>query len=57
MRATITIEVPDGLDLEHALESVSDALYFADNVTSEEQLLVIKLIQKLKRQVDNEDSN
>ena len=57
MRATITIEVPDGLDLEHALESVSDALYFADNVTSEEQLLVIKLIQKLKRQIDNEDSN
>lgn len=57
MRATITIEVPDNMDLEHALESVSDALYFADNVTSEEQLLVIKLIQKLKRQVDNEDSN
>ena len=54
MRATITIEVPDGLDLEHVLESVSDALYFADNVTSEEQLLVIQLIQKIKKQVDNQ---
>ena len=54
MRATITIELPDDIDLEHALESVSDALYFADNVTSEEQLLVIKLIQKLKKQVNNQ---
>lgn len=54
MRATITIEVPDNMDLEHALESVSDALYFSDNVTSEEQLLVIQLIQKIKKQVDNQ---
>ena len=57
MKATITIEVPDNMDLEHTLESVSDALYFADNVTSKEQELVIKLIQKIKKQVENENSN
>jgi hypothetical protein len=57
MKATITIEVPDNMDMEHTLERVSDALYFADNVTSKEQDLIIKLIQKIKKQVDNENSN
>lgn len=55
MKVTITIEVPNGLDLEHTLESVSDALYYADNVTAKEQDLVIKLIEKIKKQVDNEN--
>lgn len=50
MKATITIDVPNEIDLEHALESISDALFFSDNVTSHEQLLVIQLIQKIKRQ-------
>jgi hypothetical protein len=54
MKATITIEVPENMDLEHFLESISDALYYADNVTSKEQDLVIQLIQKIKKQVDNE---
>lgn len=54
MKVTITIEVPNGLDLDHTLESVSDALYFADNVTSKEQDLVIKLIQQIKKQLDNQ---
>ena len=57
MKATITIEVPENMDLEHFLESVSDALYYADNVTSKEQDLVIKLIQQIKKQVKNENSN
>lgn len=57
MKATITIEVPENMDLEHFLESVSDALYYADNVTSKEQDLVIKLIQQIKKQVENENSN
>jgi hypothetical protein len=52
MRATITIDAPDEIDLEHALESISDALFFSDNVTSKEQLLVIQLIQKLKREYE-----
>jgi hypothetical protein len=57
MKATITIEVPENMDLEHFLESISDALYFADNVTAKEQELVIKLIQKIKKQLENENSN
>lgn len=57
MKVTITIEVPNGLDLDHTLESVSDALYYADNITSKEQDLVIKLIQQIKKQVENENSN
>ena len=57
MKVTIEIEVPDNMDMEHTLECVSDALYFADNVTSKEQDLIIKLIQKIKKQVDNENSN
>jgi hypothetical protein len=52
MIATITIDAPDEIDLEHALESISDALFFSDNVTSKEQLLVIQLIQKLKREYE-----
>jgi hypothetical protein len=52
MKATITIEVPDDMDMEHTLECVSDALYFADNVTSKEQDLVIKLIQAIRKQVE-----
>ena len=52
MKVTITIEVPDDMDMEHTLERVSDALYFADNVTSKEQDLIIKLIQKIKKQVE-----
>lgn len=50
MKTTITIDVPNEIDLEHALKSISDALFFSDNVTSQEQLLVIQLIQKIKRQ-------
>ena len=54
MKVTITIEVPNDIDLEHALESTSDAMYYADCVTAKEQDLVIKLIQQIKKQVDNE---
>jgi hypothetical protein len=52
MKVTITIEVPDDMDMERTLERVSDALYFADNVTSKEQDLIIKLIQAIQKQVE-----
>lgn len=55
MIVTITINVPDGLDLEHALESISDATFVSDNVTVKEQDFVIQLIQNVKKKVDNED--
>lgn len=41
--------VDETIDLDHMLESVSDATANADNVTREEQLLVIKLIQEIKK--------
>ena len=54
MKVTITIEVPDDMDLEHTLQCVTDAMYYADCVTSKEENFVIELIQQIKKQVDNE---
>lgn len=54
MKVTITIEVPDDMDLEHTLQCVTDAMYYADCVTSKEENFVIELIQKIKNQVENE---
>jgi hypothetical protein len=54
MKATITIEVPDDMDLDHTLESTTDAMYYSDCVTSKEENFVIELIQQIKKQVDNE---
>lgn len=55
MKVTITIEVPNDMDLDHTLECVTDALFFSDCVTSKEENFVIELIQEIKKQ--NEDSN
>ena len=54
MKVTITIEVPDDMDLEHTLQCVTDAMYYADCVTSKEENFVIELIQKIKKQLDNQ---
>jgi hypothetical protein len=54
MKATITIEVPDDMDLEHTLECVTEAMYYADCVTVKEEKLVIKIIQELQKQLDNQ---
>jgi hypothetical protein len=54
MKATITIEVPDDMDLEHTLQCVTDAMYYADCVTIKEEELVIQIIQELQKQLDNE---
>lgn len=48
MKYRIEIDVPSGLDLEHAEWSISDALYFADNVRPEEQSLVLNVLSKLQ---------
>lgn len=56
MKYNIEIEVPSGLDLEHAEQSISDALYFADNVTQAEFNLVWSVISKLQvEQSKNEE--
>lgn len=54
MKIKIEIEVPEDMDLEHTLECVTDALFFSDCVTSKEENFVIELIQKIKKQVENE---
>ena len=54
MKVTIEIDVPNDMDLEHTLECVTDALFFSDCVTSKEENFVIELIQKIKKQKDNE---
>jgi hypothetical protein len=50
MKVKIEIEVPDDMDLEHALECVTDAMYYADCVTTKEENLVIELIQAIQKQ-------
>lgn len=56
MKYKIEIDVPSGLDLEHAEWSISDALYFADNVRPEEQSLILNVLSKLQiEQSKNEE--
>lgn len=56
MKYNIQIDVPSGLDLSHAEQSISDALYFADNVTQAEFNLVWSVISKLQvEQTKNEE--
>lgn len=56
MKYNIEIDVPSGLDLSHAEQSISDALYFADNVTQAEFNLVWSVISKLQvEQAKNEE--
>jgi hypothetical protein len=50
MKITITIEVSDDMDLEHTLQCVTDAMYYADCVTIKEEDLVIQIIQELQKQ-------
>jgi len=54
MKTTITIEVPDDMDMEHTLECVTDALYYSDCVTSKEEDLIIQIIQTIQKQKRNE---
>lgn len=54
MKVTITIEVPDDMDIDHTLECTTDALFFSDCVTNKEEDFVIELIQKVKKQLDNQ---
>lgn len=54
MKVTITIELPEDMDLEHTLECVTDAMYYDDCVTIKEEDLVIQIIQELQKQLDNE---
>jgi hypothetical protein len=52
MKIKIEVNVPDSVDLEHAIESISDATFFADNVTQAEANLVFSILTKLQVEKD-----
>jgi hypothetical protein len=52
MKIKIEVNVPDSVDLEHAIESISDATFVADNVTQAEANLVFSMITKLQVEKD-----
>jgi len=52
MKITITIEVPEDLDLEHTLECVTDAMFMSDCVTTKEEYFVIEVIQSIQKQAE-----
>jgi len=52
MKITITIEVPEDMDLEHTLECVTDAMFMSDCVTKKEEYFVIELIQAIQKQAE-----
>jgi len=54
MKVTIEIEVPDNMDMEHTLECVSDEMFMSDCVTAKEEYFVIKVIQAIQKQIDNQ---
>jgi len=52
MKIKIEVNVPDTVDLEHAIESISDATFVADNVTQAEANLVFSILTKLQVEKD-----
>jgi hypothetical protein len=52
MKIKIEVNVPDSVDLEHAIESISDATFVADNVTQAEANLVFSVLTKLQVEKD-----
>jgi hypothetical protein len=47
MKLSIEVNVPDGVDLDHAYQAVTDALYLPQNVTQEEYNLVASMLNQL----------
>lgn len=46
----IGIAVANGFDIDHAIESITDALYFSGNVTQYEYDLVYHVLTEIKNQ-------
>ena len=44
----IEIEIPTNIDIQHAIESISDSLYFSSNVTQDEYNFIYKILQKIE---------
>jgi hypothetical protein len=47
MKITIEVNVPDGVDLDHAYQSVTDAMYLPQNVTQLEYTMVASILNQL----------
>ena len=47
MKITIEVNIPEGVDLDHAYQSVTDALYLPQSVTQEEYNLVSNVLNQL----------
>jgi hypothetical protein len=47
MKITIEVNVPEGVDLDHTYQAVTDALYLPQNVTQAEYTLVASIINQL----------
>lgn len=47
MKITIEVNVPEGVDLDHAYQSVTDAMYLPQNVTQQEYNLVASILNQL----------
>jgi hypothetical protein len=47
MKITIEVNVPEGVDLDHAYQSVTDAMYLPQNVTQLEYTMVASILNQL----------
>jgi hypothetical protein len=47
MKITIEVNVPEGVDLDHTYQAVTDALYLPQNVTQAEYTLVASILNQL----------
>lgn len=45
---TIEIKIPPSMDVKHAMDSISDALYFSGNVTQEEYDFIYNILQQIQ---------
>ena len=53
MEFEIKIKLSPNIDLNHALESITDACFYSSNVTTEEMNLVIQMLGKLINKYEN----
>jgi hypothetical protein len=47
MKITIEVNVPEGVDLDHTYQAVTDAIYLPQNVTQAEYTLVSSILNQL----------
>ena len=53
MKITIEVNVPDGVDLDHAYQAVTDALYLPQSVTQQEYTMVSSILNQLASKKSN----